>query len=127
MWPVNRKGIVGKVFTYVNGVYMTELNAEAESLIAVMNLAKQRAQAQADKLDAERLQKIRHYLEANDPRVWDLYEEFYNDSENDTREVVKTIGRDHATMSVMEFYSLANAYEEAHGTEWMERVKERLK
>lgn len=104
---------------------MTEFNPqEAESLIDVMNLAKQRAHAQAERLSPAELDTLRAYISDGDPRVVNIYETHFDDDIND---VIKAIGRDSRSMGIVEFSSLSDAYEEAHEQEWNIRVQQLLK
>lgn len=109
---------------------MTEMNAEANSLIDVMNLAKKRAQEQVEKLfaqaDPKKLDMFRHYLEEEDPHLWDHYTDDYVE-QNHYDSIIEAIGRDPKNIGLDEYYSLANAYEEVHCQEWLAHVERLIK
>lgn len=106
---------------------MTEISVEADTLYRTSELAKKHAIAQVEQLFAdateETLNQIQNYLEENDPRLWDYYEEPLYHTRTGRNKILRELGLDPKVLGTVQYFSIITHYEAEHLEQWRGQVE----
>lgn len=116
-----------QVYKFINGVYMIEISAEAHAIYDASMLARKRAQELVDEMFAkanqETIDEIRNCVLFSNIRLWDFYEEPFDNSQESRYNILRELGFQPETMPIFGLFTVINEYEVAHMDEWHKQVR----